>query len=277
MLRRVGELRHIRRVECDIGRPGIQVGYGQDVGQPDPGPGSGGDRGRAPRVFTGDRLHGDQIGAAVACALQRRGHFVARKPGLQLRQGQRQRDADQAVDGQSPALGADIRDGAVVAAVEPVNLGQIAFGEHGGVGLRVVRLGLMDHHVRTFVPARHLSCLSGIDVAFPAGPRWSAPGPVLSLLGTVAPQQWFLLFAGPTHACQTLPGHPMSRPASDAQATASQMLWEQAVRLRRLTTPGRSTTSSGPGGSDQLLRSPMSCRFWQRWKGRSRLRLLPRW
>ena len=160
---------------------------GQHVPEPDPGPGGGTRRPAVPGRLARDVAHGEQAGAAVAGALQRRHQLVPLEPGPEVGQRQGQLGPDEAVDGEPPGLRVEVRHRPVVAAVERVDRGEGRPAERSTAGFRVVRLPLVDEHVLAFalhpcLRPRRPSVGHRPVVLILTGEAWSA-----ALRGTVAP------------------------------------------------------------------------------------------
>ena len=118
----------------------------------------------APRRLAGDLADGDQTGAAVAGALQRRSDLALPERLAQRRVGQLQRALDQPVHPQPPRGRVKLRNRPVPAHVERVRGGQRPFGQRRGPGLDVERLLLVDDHVGALAVAGHRPTLRWADV-----------------------------------------------------------------------------------------------------------------
>ena len=124
----------------------------EDVAQPGSAPFGGRDRAVRPRVLARYRVHVEQFSAPVAGADQGRHHRVGGELAGQLVVGDIERRADRAVDGQSPLLGRDVGERAVVAAVKGIQRGDLAIGQHRSGWLSVERHPATHNHVGALTP-----------------------------------------------------------------------------------------------------------------------------
>ena len=92
--------------------PSARARLGEHVGQPDAGPGGGAVAPPSPGRLAGDVAHGEQPGAAVARALQRRHQLVRARTGSAGRPATGTSSvADEAVDGEPPVVGVELGTG----------------------------------------------------------------------------------------------------------------------------------------------------------------------
>ncbi len=165
-LRRLGLGALVRAVEADVRSVLARRRQGEDVGEPDAGPRRGPGRARPPRRLARDVADRHEPGAAVARALQRRGHRARAERLAQRRERQRQLPLDQPVHPQAPGARVKLRHGAVAAHVERVGRRDRGLVERAEVRLGVEGLLLVDDEARALAVAAH--------AREPRARRWSA-------------------------------------------------------------------------------------------------------
>jgi hypothetical protein len=167
----LGRLRlraHVGAVEADMRRLAQRAGKREHVGERDTAPNRGARGAGSPRRLARDVADGDQPGAPVAGALQRRGHLALLGRFAQGVKRELQLPLDEAVHPQPPRGGVELRHRAVRPHVERIHGRHGTLGQGGEPGLGVERLLLVDDQVRALAVATHATSVISCSARSPS-------------------------------------------------------------------------------------------------------------